>query len=148
MRIPALILIYAMLFCAPAFFACGGTGSAEEAVLSVVTVSYNDMIYYEPGTPEAEAAAAERLPSKPEYFTVKAGDEVRGEFTVTSVKNGEVGIKTFMEFYDCSGYSSEPSTEFTVKKGEPLTLSLAGLCDAVYEITIEISDPENVKEDR
>ena len=117
-----------------------GCSNRRTATLHVTSYFSSDMVFAgEDKT--AEDASKEEV--SPETYTVKKGDTFSG-FTITKVTADSVCIRSeYAEYYTDlrkDGALLESlgiANEFTLKPGETLVLTDAGLCDATHTAYID-----------
>ena len=117
-----------------------GCSNRRTATLHVTSYFSSDMVFAgEDKT--AEDASKEEV--SPETYTVKKGDTFSG-FTITKVTADSVCIRSeYAEYYTDlrkDGALLESlgiANEFTLKPGETLVLTDAGLCDATHTVYID-----------
>lgn len=117
-----------------------GCSGRRTATLHVTSYFSSDMVFAgEDKT--AEDASKEEV--SPETYTVKKGDTF-SDFTITKVTADSVSIRSeYAEYYTDlrkDGALLESlgiANEFTLKPGETLVLTDAGLCDATHTIYID-----------
>ena len=117
-----------------------GCSNRRTATLHVTSYFSSDMVIAgEDKT--AEDASKEEV--SPETYTVKKGDTFSG-FTITKVTADSVCIRSeYAEYYTDlrkDGALLESlgiANEFTLKPGETLVLTDAGLCDATHTVYID-----------
>lgn len=117
-----------------------GCSGKRTATLQVTSYFSSDMVFAgEDKT--AEDASKEEV--SPETYTVKKGDTFSG-FTITKVTADSVCIRSeYAEYYTDlrkDGALLESlgiANEFTLKPGETLVLTDAGLCDATHTVYID-----------
>ena len=117
-----------------------GCSNRRTATLHVTSYFSSDMVFAgEDKT--AEDASKEEV--SPETYTVKKGDTFSG-FTITKVTADSVSIRSeYAEYYTDlrkDGALLESlgiANEFTLKPGETLVLTDAGLCDATHTAYID-----------
>lgn len=117
-----------------------GCSGRRTATLHVTSYFSSDMVFAgEDKT--AEDASKEEV--SPETYTVKKGDTF-SDFTITKVTADSVSIRSeYAEYYTDlrkDGALLESlgiANEFTLKPGETLVLTDAGLCDATHTVYID-----------
>lgn len=117
-----------------------GCSSRRTATLQVTSYFSSDMVFA--GEDEtAEDTSKEEV--SPETYTVKKGDTF-SDFTITKVTADSVSIRSeYAEYYTDlrkDGALLESlgiANEFTLKPGETLVLTDAGLCDATHTVYID-----------
>ena len=117
-----------------------GCSGKRTATLHVTSYFSSDMVFAgEDKT--AEDASKEEV--SPETYTVKKGDTF-SDFTITKVTADSVSIRSeYAEYYTDlrkDGALLESlgiANEFTLKPGETLVLTDAGLCDATHTVYID-----------
>lgn len=117
-----------------------GCSGKRAATLHVTSYFSSDMVFAgEDKT--AEDASKEEV--SPETYTVKKGDAF-SDFTITKVTADSVSIRSeYAEYYTDlrkDGALLESlgiANEFTLKPGETLVLTDAGLCDATHTVYID-----------
>lgn len=117
-----------------------GCSNRRTATLHVTSYFSSDMVFAgEDKT--AEDASKEEV--SPETYTVKKGDTF-SDFTITKVTADSVSIRSeYAEYYTDlrkDGALLESlgiANEFTLKPGETLVLTDAGLCDATHTVYID-----------
>ena len=117
-----------------------GCSGKRTATLHVTSYFSSDMVFAgEDKT--AEDASKEEV--SPETYTVKKGDTF-SDFTITKVTADSVCIRSeYAEYYTDlrkDGALLESlgiANEFTLKPGETLVLTDAGLCDATHTVYID-----------
>lgn len=103
------------------------------ATIKVLSRFENSMEYV---PPEKQKAKPE---PEPDIITVRAGDKIANDITVTEVTPTTVYLKTDWEYYDNKGVG----TEFSFSRDKDLTIYLAGLCDATSSVHFEYADPND-----
>ena len=117
-----------------------GCSNRRTATLHVTSYFSSDMVFAgEDKT--AEDASKEEV--SPETYTVKKGDTF-SDFTITKITADSVSIRSeYAEYYTDlrkDGALLESlgiANEFTLKPGETLVLTDAGLCDATHTAYID-----------
>ena len=117
-----------------------GCSGRRTATLHVTSYFSSDMVFAgEDKT--AEDASKEEV--SPETYTVKKGDTF-SDFTITKVTADSVSFRSeYAEYYTDlrkDGALLESlgiANEFTLKPGETLVLTDAGLCDATHTVYID-----------
>ena len=117
-----------------------GCSGRRTATLHVTSYFSSDMVFAgEDKT--AEDASKEEV--SPETYTVKKGDTF-SDFTITKITADSVSIRSeYAEYYTDlrkDGALLESlgiANEFTLKPGETLVLTDAGLCDATHTVYID-----------
>lgn len=117
-----------------------GCSGRRTATLHVTSYFSSDMVFAgEDKT--AEDASKEEV--SPETYTVKKGDTF-SDFTITKVTADSVSIRSeYAEYYTDlrkDGALLESlgiANEYTLKPGETLVLTDAGLCDATHTVYID-----------
>ena len=117
-----------------------GCSNRRTATLHVTSYFSSDMVFAgEDKT--AEDASKEEV--SPETYTVKKGDTF-SDFTITKITADSVCIRSeYAEYYTDlrkDGALLESlgiANEFTLKPGETLVLTDAGLCDATHTVYID-----------
>lgn len=117
-----------------------GCSGRRTATLHVTSYFSSDMVFAgEDKT--AEDASKEEV--SPETYTVRKGDTF-SDFTITKVTADSVSIRSeYAEYYTDlrkDGALLESlgiANEFTLKPGETLVLTDAGLCDATHTVYID-----------
>ena len=117
-----------------------GCSNRRTATLHVTSYFSSDMVFAgEDKT--AEDASKEEV--SPETYTVKKGDTF-SDFTITKITADSVSFRSeYAEYYTDlrkDGALLESlgiANEFTLKPGETLVLTDAGLCDATHTVYID-----------
>ena len=121
-----------------------GCSGKRTATLQVTSYFSSDMVFTgEDETAEDANKDASKEEVSPETYTVKKGDTF-SDFTITKITADSVSIRSeYAEYYTDlrkDGALLESlgiANEFTLKPGETLVLTDAGLCDATHTIYID-----------
>lgn len=121
-----------------------GCSGKRTATLQVTSYFSSDMVFAgEDETAEDANKDASKEEVSPETYTVKKGDTF-SDFTITKITADSVFIRAeYAEYYTDlrkDGALLESlgiANEFTLKPGETLVLTDAGLCDATHTVYID-----------
>lgn len=121
-----------------------GCSGKRTATLHVTSYFSSDMVFAgEDETAEDANKDASKEEVSPETYTVKKGDTF-SDFTITKITADSVFIRAeYAEYYTDlrkDGALLESlgiANEFTLKPGETLVLTDAGLCDATHTVYID-----------